>query len=145
LDICVTPFLAFPLFATAVHRRSLNAVQSYSDNRSGAESSEPGSEALLVVADGKVRTTEVETGTNVRELIAIAEDDLRAATGLHVSSKIASGDWEKVLIAEARGIGADCIFVSSGNSIYNNHHAGERGTVSAALLNRAPCSVEVVR
>lgn len=81
---------------------------------------------------------------NVRDLIATAEEHLRAATGLHVSSKIAAGDWQTALIAEAKGIGADCIFVSSGSSI-NDQDAGQPGMVSATLLNGAPCSVEVVR
>jgi len=81
---------------------------------------------------------------HTRELIALAEEDLRAVAGLHVSTMIAAGDWERAHIAEAREFGADCIFVSSGGSI-NDHHARESGTVSATLLNRAPFSVEVAR
>lgn len=100
-----------------------------------------GSEAFIVALDENVKPTQE---MKVRELIAVAEEDLRAVAGLHVSSKIAEGDWERVLIAEARRIGADCIFVSSGISM-DDHDAGHPGIVSAALLNGAPCSVEVVR
>jgi nucleotide-binding universal stress UspA family protein len=100
-----------------------------------------GSEAFLVALDENGKPTEE---MKVRELIAVAKEDLRAVAGLHVSSKIVEGDWERVLIAEARRIGADCIFVSSGSSM-NDHNAARPGIVSAALLNGAPCSVEVVR
>lgn len=103
-----------------------------------------GSEAFIVAVDKYLKPTKPETEMNVRDLIATAEEHLRAAAGLHVSSKIAAGDWERVLIAEAKGIGADCIFVSSGSSI-NDQDAGQPGIVSATLLNGAPCSVEVVR
>lgn len=99
-----------------------------------------GSEALIVAADEYGKP---EIKMNVGELTAI-EEDLRAVTGLHVSSKIAAVDWEKVVIAEAGRLGADCIFVAAGSSI-NDNHSGESGTVSVTLLNGAPCSVEVVR
>lgn len=91
-----------------------------------------GSEALIV-ADEYLKPEREETPMTVREVSATVEEDLRAVAGLHVSSKIAAGDWERVLIAEAEGIGADCIFVSPGS------------TVSSTLLNGAPCSVEAVR
>ena len=103
-----------------------------------------GSEAFVVAVDEYLKPTKPEIEMNVGELIATVEEDLRAVAGLHVSSKIASGDWERVLIAEAKGFDADCIFVSSGNSI-NDHGTGQPGMVSATLLNGAPCSVEVVR
>lgn len=103
-----------------------------------------GSEAFIVGVDEYLKPTKPETQMNVRELIATAEEDLRAVAGLHVSSKIATGDWERVLIAEAKGFDADCIFVSSSNSM-NDHDTGQPGMVSATLLNGAPCSVEVVR
>ena len=96
---------------------------------------------MIVALDENGKATEE---MKVRELIALAEEDLRAVAGLHVSSKIAEGDWERVLIAGARRIGADCIFVSSGSSM-NDHNPGRPGIVSAALLKGAPCSVEVVR
>lgn len=103
-----------------------------------------GSEAFIVAPDEYLNAGKLETELNFRELTAIAEEDLRAVAGLHVSSKIAAADWEKVVIADARRLGADCIFVGSGGSI-NDHRSGEPGTVSVTLLNGAPCSVEVVR
>lgn len=97
-----------------------------------------GSEAVIVAHDENRNREEQK----VRERIAVVEEDLRAVAGLHVSSKIAEVDSEKVLIAEARRIGADCIFVGS---TMNDRNDGHPGIVSAPLLIGAPCSVEVVR
>lgn len=99
-----------------------------------------GSEAIIVAVDENLQPTKM----NVPELIATAQEDLRAVAGLHVSSRIAAGDWERVLIAAAKSLDADCIFVSSGSSM-NGHGAGGQGIVSTSLLNAALCSVEVVR
>ena len=103
-----------------------------------------GSEAFIVAVDEYLKPTRLETEMNVRDLIATAEEDLRAVAGLRVSSKIAAGDCEKVLIDEAKKFGADCVFVSSSGSM-NDHDAGQAGIVWATLLNGTPCSVEVVR
>lgn len=102
-----------------------------------------GSEAFIVAIDETMTTTKPETEMNVRDRIAIAEEDLRAMAGLHVSSKIAAGDLEKALITEAKEFGAACMFVSA--RLIDDRDVGAPGIFSATLLNGAPCSVEVVR
>jgi nucleotide-binding universal stress UspA family protein len=64
--------------------------------------------------------------------------------GLNASVEIREGDPRRVLAEEARMWAADSIFVGSRGL----DNAGERsglGTVSAALVRNAACSVEVVR
>jgi nucleotide-binding universal stress UspA family protein len=63
---------------------------------------------------------------------------------LNVSVEIREGDPRRVLAEEARAFAADSIFVGS----HGLDNPGERsglGTVSAALVRNAACSVEVVR
>ena len=89
----------------------------------------------------------VSAGEGLRELqegVEAAGEDLAAVAGLHVSCEVRRGDPQRVLAEEAEKMQADCIFVGSrgrGGPI-------ERfllGSVSAALVNNAPCSVEVAR
>lgn len=64
--------------------------------------------------------------------------------GLNASVEVREGDPRRVLAEEARAFAADSIFVGS----HGLDNAGERsglGTVSAALVRNATCSVEVVR
>jgi len=64
--------------------------------------------------------------------------------GLNASVEIREGDPRRVLAEEARAFSADSVFVGS----HGLDNAGERsglGTVSAALVRNAACSVEVVR
>jgi nucleotide-binding universal stress UspA family protein len=63
--------------------------------------------------------------------------------GLIVSSLIKEGDPKRVLIAEAKNWGADCIFVGA-----RGLSGMERlflGSVSISVASHAPCTVEVVR
>lgn len=74
-------------------------------------------------------------------LEAVAKD--LAATGLKATAVVVDGDPKKVLLREAEQFDADCIFVGA-----QGHGGFDRfllGSVSAALANRAHCSVEVVR
>lgn len=64
--------------------------------------------------------------------------------GLRVSSAIKEGEAKSVLIAEAKAWRADCIFVGS-RGLDNALKRFLLGSVSAALVTDAPCSVEVVR
>lgn len=64
--------------------------------------------------------------------------------GLRVSSAIKEGKAKSVLIAEAKAWRADCIFVGS-RGLDNALKRFLLGSVSAALVTDAPCSVEVVR
>jgi nucleotide-binding universal stress UspA family protein len=102
-----------------------------------------GSGALIVALDQPTESREGKTELTVPQLVASAEEDLRAAAGLHVSTTFATGEPEKSLIAEAKRFDADCIFI--GASADDGDDVWRLGTLSSALLNGAPCSVEVVR
>ena len=78
----------------------------------------------------------------VREVFAPAAEKLRAA-GLTATVELRKGNPKKVLVEEAEGWGADCIFIGA-----KGLRGVERllmGSVSAAVAARAHCSVEVVR
>jgi nucleotide-binding universal stress UspA family protein len=71
-----------------------------------------------------------------------AEQILRAA-GLDVTPAIRENDPKLAIVEEAREFDADCIFIGS-----NDEPPLTRfllGTVSEAVVSRAPCSVEIVR
>jgi nucleotide-binding universal stress UspA family protein len=62
---------------------------------------------------------------------------------LSVRTSIREADPKNLIVEEAARWDAHCIFAGC-----NDHSIVERlllGTVSAALISRAPCSVEVVR
>ncbi len=109
-----------------------------------------GSEVRLVAALDPMMATAVEwvegRATNERawmsKRIENSVEKLRAS-GLTVTTVIKKGDPKRVLIKEAKRWGADCVFVGA---------RGLRGigrlllgSVSAAVVARASCSVEVVR
>jgi nucleotide-binding universal stress UspA family protein len=79
----------------------------------------------------------------VLKMVEAASEDLRGAD-LNVSSLVKQGDAKKTLIDEAKRLGADCIFVGS-TGFSNRLERFLLGSVSAAVANRAECSVEVVR
>ena len=103
-----------------------------------------GSAALIVALDQGTESKEGKTELTAPQLVASAEEDLRAAAGLHVSTTFAAGEPEKSLIAEAKRFDADCIFIGA-DGADDGHDVWSLGTLSSALLNGAPCSVEVVR
>jgi len=109
-----------------------------------------GSEARLVAALDPMMATAMEWveggATNERawmsKRVESSVERLRAS-GLTVTTVIKKGDPKRVLIKEAKQWGADCVFVGA---------RGLRGigrlllgSVSAAVVARAGCSVEVVR
>jgi len=63
---------------------------------------------------------------------------------LAVSTRIRNGDPKRVLVQEAEDWGADCIFVGS-TGFSNRVERFLLGSVSASVVSRAHCSVEVVR
>jgi nucleotide-binding universal stress UspA family protein len=79
----------------------------------------------------------------VRKMVEATSEDLRGA-GLNVSSLVNEGDAKKVLVDEATRLGAGCIFVGS-TGFSNRLERFLLGSVSAAVANRAECTVEVVR
>ena len=88
---------------------------------------------------------ETEEGDHqwVRKMVEASVENLRGA-GLNVSAIVTEGDAKKVLVDEAKRLGADCIFVGS-TGFSNRLERFLLGSVSAAVANRAECSVEVVR
>jgi nucleotide-binding universal stress UspA family protein len=78
----------------------------------------------------------------VRRMVETLEAQFRSAK-LSVSPIVKPGDPKRILIQEAEGWEADCIFVgASGLSRLDRFLLG---SVSAAVAGRAHCSVEVVR
>src|SRR5215213_1913565 len=76
----------------------------------------------------------------VREVFEPAAEKLRA-TGLTATVELRKGNPKQVLVEEAEGCGADCVFVGA-----KGMRGVERllmGSVSAAVAARAHCSVEV--
>jgi nucleotide-binding universal stress UspA family protein len=97
-----------------------------------------GSEVRLVAADeGR------ETAGSVGAGFERAAGEL-AAAGLEVSLTIRPGRAARVLAEEARSWGADCVFVGS-RSFSSAFERLRLGSVSTALAENAPCTVEVVR
>jgi nucleotide-binding universal stress UspA family protein len=64
--------------------------------------------------------------------------------GFEVYTEVKEGDAKRVLLDEAKRLHADCIFVGS-TGFSNRLERFLLGSVSAAVANRAECSVEVVR
>lgn len=103
----------------------------------------PGFEDVSPVVDELVAESNESPTVNAR-LMAERASVLLLAEGLNVSVEIMEADPLSVLIDEAREWDADCLFVGS----HGLNHLDERsglGSVSAALVTNATCSVEVVR
>ena len=89
---------------------------------------------------------EEEIQTERRWIEKIAHHALRKlqAAGFQAKLCVRNGNPKQILIDEANKLGADCIFVGA-NSLPNQSGALRFGSVSAAVAERANCSVEVVR
>jgi nucleotide-binding universal stress UspA family protein len=99
-----------------------------------------GSEVRLVaIADSTDGIGSDSIGAD--RLVELATAELKPA-GLRVTSRIEIGDPKNLLVAAANEWGADCIFVGSTGS---DTEAGTLGSVATAVVNRAHCSVEVIR
>lgn len=105
--------------------------------------------------DSEVRLVTVKKpigrhSTEAREqLVLMAEAQQTAATalrkeGLKISSVIKEGEAKSVLLAEAESWEADCIFVGA-RGLHSPLKRLLLGSVSAAIVTHAKCSVEVVR
>jgi nucleotide-binding universal stress UspA family protein len=79
----------------------------------------------------------------IEKLIARASSTLRNA-GLSVAAEIREGDPKRILVEEAETWAADCVFVGS-TGFSNRLERFVLGSVSAAVVARAHCTVEVVR
>jgi nucleotide-binding universal stress UspA family protein len=71
-----------------------------------------------------------------------AVDELRSA-GLSVTSIITTGDPKQVLLDEAGGWDADCLFLGARG--HNRLVHFMLGGVTTAVVARVHCSVEVIR
>jgi nucleotide-binding universal stress UspA family protein len=78
-----------------------------------------------------------------QKMVEASAAHLRQA-GLEVHAEVKEGDAKRVLLDEAKRLHADCIFVGS-TGFSNRLERFLLGSVSAAVANRAECSVEVVR
>jgi nucleotide-binding universal stress UspA family protein len=89
-----------------------------------------------------VEEENLATIERARKIAESLEEQFRSAK-LSVSSIVKPGDPKRVLVQEAEGWEADCIFVGArGLSRIDRFLLG---SVSAAVAGRAHCSVEVVR
>ncbi|MGQ0763847.1 MAG: universal stress protein [Acidobacteriota bacterium] len=84
-----------------------------------------------------------ESAVVARMMVEWAEQEL-SAIGLRTSVTFEKGDPQGVLVEEARKWQADSIFVGS-RDFSGAFERFRLGSVSAALVTKAPCSVEVVR
>jgi nucleotide-binding universal stress UspA family protein len=78
-----------------------------------------------------------------QKMVEASAAHLRQA-GLEVHAEVKEGDAKRVLLDEAKRLHADCIFVGS-TGFSNRLDRFLLGSVSAAVANRAECSVEVIR
>jgi nucleotide-binding universal stress UspA family protein len=113
---------------------------------------------LLVVDDGSGPTRVADIRPNLADLFtADGEDEPVNARlmaegawavlnerGLDASVEIREGDPRRVPAEEARAWAADSIFVGS-RGLDSPRESSGLGTVAAALVRNAACSVEVVR
>jgi nucleotide-binding universal stress UspA family protein len=76
----------------------------------------------------------------VRRSLELAAEELDSA-GLSVTSSLLWGDPVKVLLAEATRFGAECVYVGARGV----GATARLGHVARALIDQAPCSVEVER
>ena len=94
-------------------------------------------------AGTEVRLIVVDDGSSLME-IAEGARGLLLWEGLNASVEIREGDPRHVLIDEARAWAADSIFVGS-HRLDDVDEGSGLGSVSAALVTDAACSVEVIR
>ena len=99
---------------------------------------------LMPTAVSMINETGEENLGRLREGMRQVEEDLGAVAGLHVSCEIKRGDPKRALVEEAEKTQADCIYVGS-RGLSGRLERLMTGSVSTALVNDAPCSVEVVR
>ncbi len=98
---------------------------------------------ILPTAAGMIRGCNEESAVAARMMVEWAEGELNAI-GLGTSVTFDKGDPSQVLMGEARKWEADSIFVGS-REFSGAFERFRLGSVSTALVTKAPCSVEVVR
>jgi nucleotide-binding universal stress UspA family protein len=100
-------------------------------------------EPTLLIVAAHVQQTE-DLRQRAPEIVLAAADEIsRGATGVSVTTKIVEGSPKDVIVEEARDWDADLIVVGSHG--YGRLKRMVLGSVAAAVVANAPCSVEVVR
>ena len=106
-----------------------------------------GTELRIVAVDDGVSTitTKMFSASNGRDRSIMEGKFVKLAEskGLIISAGIKDGDPEKILLAEAREWGADCIVV--GSRAVKNSRGLFGSSVSAGIAANARCSVEIIR
>jgi nucleotide-binding universal stress UspA family protein len=104
-----------------------------------------GTQVRLVVAhSGRTLIADDQRpGDQAESMLEWARYHLKA-TGLNISMSIQTGDPKRILLGEARKWRSDCIFVGCRN-FKSGFERYQLGSVSTAVVTKAPCSVEVVR
>ena len=98
---------------------------------------------LIVLAAIHVEQTK-EQLRHAPDIVAAAKDQIvRRSPGINVSTKILEGVPREVIVEEAREWDADLIVVGSHG--YGRMKRLVIGSVAAAVVASAPCSVQVVR
>jgi nucleotide-binding universal stress UspA family protein len=95
---------------------------------------------------GSIVWVEEEMQAERRWLDEIAHQALRKleAAGLKTELSLSDDNPKRILVEEARKWNADCIFVGA-NSYPGELESYSIGSVAAAIAERSPCSVEVVK
>jgi nucleotide-binding universal stress UspA family protein len=102
----------------------------------------PGTAHLQPTVEPWISESQEEQIANARTMLKEAAERLRAS-GLHVSTAIKEGNPPYVLNAEAEAWQADCVFIGARG--VDTRGRFRAGSVSTALVTRAPCSVEIAR
>jgi nucleotide-binding universal stress UspA family protein len=104
-----------------------------------------GTVKLVPTAADWIRESNCEQVAQMRAMVDHVSDMLLGA-GLRVSMQAARGNPRDVLNEEARSWEADSIFVGArGMTTHGAREHPGLGSIAAALVSSAPCSVEVVR
>ena len=99
--------------------------------------------AILPTAAGMIEAQQRGQAGRADAMIQWATYQLRSI-GLVVSTSIQKGDAKRILLKEAIKWNADCIFVGT-REFKNALERFRLGSVSAAVVKGAACSVEIVR
>jgi nucleotide-binding universal stress UspA family protein len=97
---------------------------------------------LLRWSPERIAKCEADTRDWMQRQVNTAVKELRSA-GLSVTSVITTGEPKKVLLDEANGWDADCLFIGARG--HNRLVHFMLGSVATAVAGRAHCSVEVIR
>ena len=107
------------------------------------QASSAGIAAILPKAAEMIQAQQSDQAGRADAMVQWASYQLRSI-GLVVSISIQKGDAKRILLREAQKWNADLIFVGT-REFKNALERFRLGSVSAAVVNNAPCSVEIVR